>query len=114
MSLRLIQLHLAAFVAMMALAKLNGDAWWDGEAIWHLLARPRSRPLDLSALHGHELLVNFWTHAVVYFELAFPILIWNRLARPILLALGTIVWFTLALATGQWLLGLALVVASLA
>lgn len=113
-SLRLIQLHLAAFVAMMALAKLNGDAWWDGEAIWHLLARPRSRPLDLSALHGHELLVNFWTHAVVYFELAFPVLIWNRLARPILLALGAIVWLTLALVTGQWQLGLALVAASIA
>jgi hypothetical protein len=113
-SLRLIQLHLAAFVAMMALAKLNGDAWWDGEAIWHLLARPQSRPLDLTALRSYELVVNFWTHAVVYFELAFPILIWNRLARPILLVLGAIIWLTLALATGQWLLGLALVAASLA
>lgn len=113
-SLRLIQLHLAAFVAMMALAKLNGDAWWDGEALWHLLARPESRPLDLTALRNYELVVNFWTHAVVYFELAFPLLIWNRLARPILLILGAIIWLTLALATGQWLLGLALVAASLA
>ncbi len=114
LSLRLIQVHLAMFVAMMGLTKLNGDAWWQGEAIWHLLAQTHSRPFDLTRLRSHELLVNFWTHAVVLYELAFPVLIWNRLARPILLALGVLVWLSIILATGQLLLGLTMLVATLA
>lgn len=111
LSLRLIQVHFAAFVAMMGAVKLNGDAWWLGEGIWYLIARTHSRPLDLSGLRNAELVVNFWTHAVVYFELAFPILIWNRWARPILILLGAAIWCSLILVTGMWVFALALVAA---
>ena len=99
---------------MMGLTKLWGDAWWNGDAIWFLLAQTLSRPVDLSALHGWQYLVNFWTHAIVYFELAFPILIWNRHARPLLLGLGVLLWGSLLLATSLLLFSLTLIVASLA
>src|SRR5262245_5891897 len=106
-SLRLIQVHVAMFYAMMGLTKLYGDAWWDGNAIWLLLAQTESRPLDLTGLRSagrlSEYLLNFWTHAIVYFELAFPILIWSRLARPILLATSVFVWLSLIISTGQLL-----------
>ncbi len=114
LSLRLIQVHFAAFVLMMGLAKLNGDAWWEGEGIWHLLAQTHSRPLDLTSLRNVELLVNFWSHAVVYVELAFPVLVWPRLTRPLVLIAATLVWLSLILATGLWLFSLTLIVASLA
>jgi hypothetical protein len=114
LSLRLIQVHLAAFVLMMGLSKLNGDTWWEGEAIWHLLAQTHSRPLDLTFLRGFELLVNFWTHAVVYIELAFPVLVGPRLTRPLILAAAAAVWLSLVLATGLWLFSLTLIIASLA
>jgi hypothetical protein len=110
-ALRLIQVHLAMFVAMMGLTKLYGDAWWDGEAIWFVLAQTQSRPLDLSALRSSEYLLNFWTHAVLYYELAFPVLIWNRLARPLLVAIGVVLWISLSLATGLAVFGLTLVAA---
>jgi hypothetical protein len=116
MALRLIQVHTAMFVAMMGLSKLYGDAWWDGGAIWLLLAQTESRPLDLTAVRSAGLLgeyfLNLCTHAVVYFELAFPILIWNRQARPLLLLIGAVIWLALALATGQLLFALALITAS--
>lgn len=114
LSLRMIQVHLAAFVAMMGLTKLNGDAWWQGEAIWNLLAQTHSRPLDLAWMRNYELLVNFWTHAVVFFELAFPVLIWHRLARPILLVLGTLLWLSIIAATGLLLFGMTMIAATLA
>ena len=82
--------------------------------IWHLLAQTLSRPVDLSVLHDWHYFVNFWTHAVAYFELAFPILIWNRHARPLLLGLGVLLWGSLMLATGLLLFSLTLIVASLA
>jgi hypothetical protein len=112
-ALRLIQVHLAMFVAMMGLTKLYGDAWWDGEAIWLLIAAPHAA-LDLTGLRDWTYLVNFWTHAVVYYELAFPVLIWLRPARPLLLALGAVVWLSLTLVTGMWLLGPTFVLASAA
>jgi hypothetical protein len=120
LSLRLIQVHFAAFVLMMGLAKLNGDAWWQGEGLWHLLAQTHSRPLDLSPLRKSlgndffELVINFWTHAVVYTELAFPVLVWPRITRPLILVAAAVAWLSLVLASGLWLFGLTLLVASLA
>lgn len=118
LALRLIQVHLAMFYAMMGLSKLYGDAWWDGMAIWQLLAQTESRPLNLTGLRSAgqlgEYILNVWTLSVPYFELAFPVLIWNRLARPILLGLGVIIWGGLILATGNLLFGLTMIVSSLA
>jgi len=116
LALRLIQVHTAMLVAMMGLSKLYGDAWWGGGAIWLLLAQTESRPLDLTGIRRAgqlgEYFLNFWAHAIVYVELAFPILIWNRLARPLVLALAAAAWLSLALATGSLLLVFALLAAS--
>jgi hypothetical protein len=114
LSLRMIQVHVAMFYLMMGLTKLYGDAWWGGFAIWHLAAQTQSRPLDLTFLRRSEYFVNFWTHAIVYFELAFPILIWNRLARPLLAGLSVVLWISLILVTGLVTFGLAMIVANLA
>lgn len=116
--LRLIQVHLAMFYAMMGLTKLYGDAWWEGSAVWILLAQTQSRPVDLTGLRRMgqigEYLVNFWTHTIVYSELAFGVLIWTRLGRPVLLGLSVLVWLSVILATGQLLFGLTMLTANLA
>ena len=57
---------------------------------------------------------NAWTHLIVGFEIAFPILIWNRFARPILLILGVLVWLSIAIAAGHLLFALTMITASLA
>jgi hypothetical protein len=116
--LKLIQVHLAMFVVMMGLTKLYGDAWWDGSAIWYSLAQTQSRPLDLSGIRNAgkygEYLINFWTLAIVYYELAFGVLIWPRVMRPLVLSLGVVVWVSLILATGQLLFALTMLIASAA
>ena len=111
---RLIQVHLVLFVAMMGLSKLSGDVWWIGTGMWWLLSREESRLADLTWLHRMPLLLDAWTHLVVLFELAFPILIWAPLARPLLLALGVFVWASIALVTGDIPFALMMCVASLA
>jgi hypothetical protein len=116
--LRLIQVHLAMFYAMMGLTKLYGDAWWQGESIWLLIAQTESRPLDLTGIRRMgqigEYLLNFWTHAVVYFELVFPVLVWTRIGRPILLGLSVLIWLSLIVVTGQVLFGLTMMAAGIA
>lgn len=117
-SLRLIQVHVAMFYAMMGLSKLYGDAWWQGGAIWMLLAQTESRPIDGTMFRRMgqigEYLLNFAAHLIVYFELAFGVLIWTRIGRPVLLALSLIVWAIIILSTGQLLFGLAMLLANLA
>jgi hypothetical protein len=113
-SLRLIQVHLTLLYAMMAIGKLSSDVWWSGEAMWWLIAKTESRLVDFTWLHRFPLLVNGLTNAVMFYQLSFPVLIWNRLARPLVLGLGVLVWGFLALATGMVPFALMMLVASLA
>lgn len=115
LSLRLIQVHFAAIVLAMALAKLNSYAWWEGEAVWNLLAQTISRPIDgLARLRPYTFLINAWTHAIVYFELLFPVLIWSRLARPLLLGIGIALWLSISLLTGMAMFPAGMILAGLA
>jgi hypothetical protein len=114
LTLRMIQVHLAALVFMMGMSKLSQENWWIGDAVWYLLAQTRSRPVDLTFLRNTPFLINAWTHAIVAFEIAFPILIWNRFARPILLIIAVPLWLSIAAATGHLLFALAMISASIA
>lgn len=111
---RLMQVHLALLIAMMGFSQLAGEVWWNGLGIWFLITREQSRLVDFTWLHTSPLVIDFWTHLVVLFELSFPLLVWIRLARPLMLALGLLVWTSLALVTGDITFALALCVASLA
>ncbi|MFN3149300.1 hypothetical protein [Bremerella sp.] len=102
---RLIQVHVVAFYWMMAFAKLGNPVWWNGEAMWWLMAQPENRLVDLTFLGGSpgsRLIVFGWTHFVVFFELAFGLLIWFRIWRPLLAALAVLHWVGLGLVTGHW------------
>ena len=101
-------------VAMMGLSKLMGETWWTGEAMWWLIAHYESRLVDFTRLRDAPQLVDLWAHAVVLFELAYPLLIWVPLARPLVLAAGVIVWTSLALVTGEATFAVMMCVASLA
>lgn len=114
LSLRVIQVHLAALVFMMGMSKLSSENWWMGEAVWNMLAQTRSRPVNLSSLQSSPFLLNFWAHALVAFDFAFPILIWNRFARPVLLICAVIAWLSIALAGGHLLFALTMITASIA
>jgi hypothetical protein len=81
--------------------------WWSGIAVWQLMGRPESRLVDLTGwFDGDDVgprlyALNLWTHAIVAFELAFGLLIWNRAARPLLLGLSVLMWSSLALILGD-------------
>jgi hypothetical protein len=111
---RLMQVHLALLVAMMGLSQLGGDVWWNGLGMWFLITREQSRLVDFTWLHASPLVIDFWTHVVVFFELTFPLLVWIRVARPLVLGLALVVWTSLALVTGDITFALAMCVASLA
>lgn len=113
---RLLQIHLAAWFGLSAMAKYSDSAWWDGSAMWRLAVREAGPLVDLTALHASPFLWNAWTHVVPAFELAFAILIWHVSLRPLLLVAMPFVLIGPALLTGElayyWLIcGAALVFA---
>ena len=119
--LRLMQIHLSVVFLMMALAKLSGPnppaVWWTGDGVWWLLTKPQTRPFDMTGIAEFgqaRLLIDSMTHAWVWFELAFGLLVWNQRARPLMLGLLVVLWGTLVgLTTGLFVFVLALFTAGL-
>jgi hypothetical protein len=101
-SLRLIQVHVALVHLMMGYAQLAAaeSAWWSGEGVWLAAGRPGMSLVDLSGLADHPRIVAAWSHAITLYLLAFPVLIWSRLARPLLLVVGALAWLSFAVASG--------------
>lgn len=99
--LRLIQVHVALIYFLMFCGKTqNNFVWWNGMAVWWLIARPESALINLRWMADAPYLINLWTTGILAFELAFPVLIWNRTARPLILGLSAILWTGTFLITG--------------
>lgn len=112
--LRLIQIHLALIHFAMAIGQLRDDTWWMGRAVWGYIGKPDSGYLDMTWLAEDVYLLNLWTHGIVVFEFAFALLIWNRLARPILIAAAVVVWVSVGLVSGHMGFTLVMLAATLA
>ena len=114
LGLRLIQLHLVLIYGMAGLAKLRGDAWWNGFAVWGVVASGEFRRFDLTWLASWPLLLNAMTHAGLIFELLYPVLIWNRRLRPLLIVTAIVMHGMIDLTLGLTEFGLAMVAGNLA
>jgi hypothetical protein len=98
--LRLIQIHLCVIYLIAGLAKLQGPSWWDGTAVGMLLGNSEFRPIDLTWLARYPYLINLATHGTIAFELAYPVLIWNRWWRPVLLSIAIALHAAIAVVMG--------------
>lgn len=100
-ALRLIQVHITMIYILMFLGKVQGNfVWLNGTAAWWLIARPEASLVNLRFLGEMPYLINLWTTAILAFEPAFAVLVWNRTARPLLLMLSGVMWLATALVTG--------------
>jgi hypothetical protein len=88
-ALRLIQIQVSVMYLASVWEKLHGAAWRDGTAVSLVMRLPDFERFSPPGFLTHSLLVSsvmsWWTLAV---ELMVGILVWNRSARPLVLALG--------------------------
>lgn len=114
LALRLIQLHLALVYGTAGLAKLQGAAWWTGTAAWGVVAAAEFRRFNLTWLLAYPLLLNAFTHVGLLLEISYPVLIWSRILRPLLLASVCLMHVGIDLTLGLTEFGLAMVAGNLA
>jgi hypothetical protein len=115
-ALRLLQIHLAAVHLLMGWSQLAGPegSWWSGEGIWLVAMRPGMALVDFSFLTDHPRVVGAWSHIITLYLLGLPVLVWIRLARPLVLAVGVFVWISVAAASGWVMFCLAMLTGLLA
>ncbi|CAN5907956.1 hypothetical protein BH23PLA1_BH23PLA1_38920 [soil metagenome] len=114
LALRLIQLHLCLIYGMSGLAKLQGPAWIEGQAFGMLLGYSEFRPIDLTWMAIYPFLLMLLTHAALFLELLYPVLVWPRLLRPLVIALTMGMHVGIALTMGLYEFAAAMIVGNLA
>ena len=123
LTLRAIQLHLAFIYGAAGLSKLMGPEWWNGTAIQMIMLTPEFSRFDLVWLAAYPGLLSLATHAGLFLEISYPVLIWICKLRPLVLSsmvllhaandlmLGltefglTMVAVNLSFVSGEWLRG---------
>lgn len=107
-SLRLIQIHLCIIYFWAGFAKLKGDTWFTGEAMWNVMANLEYQTTDLTWMAHVPWLPYLVAHVTVIWELFFCVLVWNRTLRPLVLLIGTGMHFGIGAFLGMWTFGLAM------
>jgi hypothetical protein len=112
-AVRLMQVHLCIMYLFSGLAKLEGTTWQMGTAVWWAAASYEYQSLDLTWLASWPLLVAVLTHVTLFWEVFYCCLVWNRLARPLVLWMAVAVHGGIALFLGMITFGLAMIFANL-
>lgn len=113
-AIRLIQVHMCIVYLFGGITKLKGTMWWDGSAVWFALANQEYRTWDLTWLGQWPWLIALMTHLTVFWETFYPVLIWPRLTRPVMLIMAVAVHGGIALFLGMSTFGLAMLIGNLA
>lgn len=113
-AIRLIQVHMCVIYLFAALGKLMGPSWWAGSATWMSVANLEYQSMDMTWLAGWPVLISLLTHATVWWELAYCVLIWPRLTRPLMLAVAIPIHLGIAAFLGMQTFGLVMLIGNLA
>jgi len=113
-SLRLVQLHLCLIYLWAGFGKLQGDSWWNGEAVWLAIANTEYRSFDLTWLAHFPRLTELLTHMTIAWEVFFIALVWPRAIRGWVLAMGIGMHLGIGAFLGMWTFGLIMIFAYVA
>lgn len=104
-ALRLIQLHFCVIYLWAGVSKLQGEAWWNGNAMWLALASYEYQSMDLTWMARYPRLLEFVTHLTIAWEISFPFLVWPKPTRWIALGLGAAMHLGICMFLGMWTFG---------
>ncbi|HQX50840.1 MAG TPA: HTTM domain-containing protein [Planctomycetaceae bacterium] len=109
LAIRLIQLHFCVIYAYAGLSKLQGGAWWSGEAVWLAFANLEYQSISMTWIAWYPWISDLMTHTTILWEVSFAALIWIRPVRPIVLAMGFAMHAGIGGMMGMWTFGLIMI-----
>lgn len=111
LSLRMLQVHASIIYLVSGLTKLQGPAWWRGDATWGTMANWEFSPMRsklymmfLQTISEHrwlwEIVTMSGTFATLLFEVSFIFLVWNKKFRWLLIMAAALFHFSVAIFMG--------------
>ncbi len=113
-AIRLMQCHMCIVYLFAGLGKVQGETWWNGQAIWYSLASYEYQTLDMTWLANHMWLVSLITLVTVAWEVAYIGLVWPKMTRPIILLIAIPLHLGIGICMGMMTFGLIMLVGNLA
>ncbi len=110
LALRLINVHMCVIYFFAGISKLQGEAWWTGEAMWQALSNLEYQTADMTWLAWHPWILNLLTHVCVLWEISFCVLIWRPRLRPLVLAGAVLLHAGIGACLGMWTFALIMLV----
>lgn len=110
---RLLQCHLCVIYLFGGLAKVRGESWWDGSAMWNVLANFEYQSLDMTLLGRVPWLLAVLALVTVFWETFYCALIWPRWSRPLVLGLALLIHGGIGIALGMATFGIAMITLNL-
>lgn len=110
LAIRLINVHMCVIYFFAGISKLQGEAWWNGEAMWRAFANYEYQSADMTWLAWHPWILELMTHTSVLWEISFAALIWQPRLRPIVLVFAVALHVGIGACLGMWTFGLIMLV----
>lgn len=98
--MRMMQFQICIIYAYTGFEKLKGLSWWDGTALWSVLANPQMVNLDWTFLRHVSLVIAIGSFVSVLFEIYFPAAMLGERSRKIWLVIGVLFHTSIGLLMG--------------
>lgn len=98
--MRMMQFQLCIIYAYTGFEKLKGASWWDGTALWSVLANPQMVDHDWTFLRHVPIVIALGSFTSVIFEIYFPAAMLQPKFRKIWLTVGIFFHLTIGILMG--------------
>jgi len=100
MMMRMMQFQICIIYAYTGFEKLKGMSWWDGTALWSVLANPQMVEYDWTFLRHIPVVIAIGSFVSILFEIYFPAAMLNPRLRYGWLLLGVVFHLSIGLLMG--------------
>lgn len=100
MMMRMMQVQISVLYAYTGWEKLKGMSWWDGTALWSVMANPQMTTMNFDFLRHIPWIIPIMAYATIIFEIYFPVMVAWQKTRYFWLLVGVLFHSGIALFMG--------------
>lgn len=90
MMIRMLQFQICVIYGYTGWEKLKGGSWWDGTALWSVMANPQMTNFDFSFLRHTPWILPVVAYLTIIFEVYFPVMVAWPKTRYLWLVIGAL------------------------